>query len=129
MDKNILQHRTKGLALRIFKMVEELPKTEGAKIITYQILKSSSSTAANYRAACRARSTNDFLNKLKVVEEEADETLFWLEFFEEAGLMKKNLLADLRKEANELVAIFTAAIKTLKSKKENDQQKDKNLKL
>ncbi len=118
MDKVILQQRTKNLALRIFKMVEKFPKTEGARVVTYQILKSSSSTAANYRAACRAKSSNDFLNKMKIVEEEADETLFWIEFIEEAGLLKKNLLSNLHKESDELVAIFTSALKTLKSKKD-----------
>ncbi|MEO8147369.1 MAG: four helix bundle protein [Bacteroidia bacterium] len=124
MDKLILQQRTKNLSLRIFKMVEKLPKTEGARVITYQILKSSSSTAANYRAACRAKSDNDFVNKLKIVEEEADETLFWLEFIEEAGLLKKSLLSNLHTESNELVAIFTASLKTLKSKdKKQDSKK------
>lgn len=119
MDKIELQKRTKGLALRIFKMVDTLPKSESSRVITYQILKSASSTAANYRAACRAKSSNDFINKLKIVEEETDETLFWLEFIEEAGLLKKELLTNLINEAKELVAIFTAALKTLKDKKEN----------
>jgi four helix bundle protein len=115
MDKIELQQRTKGLALRIFKMVDTLPKSESSKVITYQILKSASSSAANYRAACRAKSSNDFINKLKIVEEETDETLFWLEFIEEAGLLKKELLANLINEAKKIGCNFYSSFKNVKS--------------
>ncbi len=115
MDKVQLQNRTKIFAIRVFKMVEKLPKSRGAEVITYQLLKASSSVAANYRAVCRAKSKADFINKLKIVEEESGESLFWLEFIEDLELIHKKLLMDLIKEANELVSIFTAALKTSKT--------------
>jgi len=116
MDKVQLQSRTKNFALRVFKMVEKLPKSKGVEVIIYQLIKASTSVAANYRAACRAKSRADFINKLKIVEEESDESLFWLEFIADLNLMDFKLLENLLKEANELVAIFTAAIKTSKNK-------------
>lgn len=119
MDKAQLQKRTKNFAVRIFKMVEKLPKSKGTEVIAYQIIKASSSVAANYRAVCRAKSKADFINKLKIVEEEADESLFWLEFIEDLELMRKGLLKELIKEADELVSIFTAALKTSKAKYKN----------
>jgi four helix bundle protein len=86
MDKVQLQNRTKSFAVRVFKMVEKLPKSKGTEVIAYQLIKASSSVAANYRAVCRAKSKADFINKLKIVEEESDE----------------------------LVSIFTASLKTSK---------------
>ena len=116
MDKVQLQSRTKNFALRVFNMVEKLPKSKGTEVIIYQLIKASTSVAANYRAACRAKSRADFINKLKIVEEESDESLFWLEFIADLNLIDFKLLENLLKEANELVAIFTAAIKTSKNK-------------
>ena len=116
MDKIQLQSRTKNFALRVFKMVEKLPKSKGVEVIIYQLIKASTSVAANYRAACRAKSRADFINKLKIVEEESDESLFWLEFIADLNLMDFKLLENLLKEANELVAIFTASVKTSKNK-------------
>ena len=116
MDKFELMERTRQLAVRVFKLVNKFPKTQGAKVISYQLLKSSSSEAANYRAACRGKSKADFINKMKIVEEEADESLFWLQFLKDVELIKNDPELDaLIKEANELVAIFTKSLKTLKS--------------
>ncbi|MBL7887962.1 MAG: four helix bundle protein [Bacteroidia bacterium] len=117
MTKEQLKQRTKNFAIQIFKFVDSLPKSKGVDVITYQILKSSSSVAANYRAVCKGKSGADFLNKLKVVDEEADETMFWLEFIKELEI-KCDIqeLDKLIKEANELVSIFSASIKTMKSK-------------
>ncbi len=95
-------------------MVEKLPKSKRTEVIGYQLIKSSSFVAANYRAVCRAKSKAEFINKLKIVEEESGESLFWLEFIEDLELIHKKLLMDLIKEANELVSIFTAALKTSK---------------
>jgi four helix bundle protein len=114
MDKFQLQNRTKSFAVRIFKMIEKLPVSKGTEVIAYQLIKASSSVAANYRAVCRAKSKADFINKLKIVEEEADESLFWLEFIDDLELIPKELLEELIKEADELVSIFTAALKTSK---------------
>lgn len=115
MDKVQLQNRTKNFAIRVFKMVEKLPESRGIEVIANQLIKASTSIAANYRAVCRAKSKADFINKLKIVEEESDESLFWLEFIVDLGLMDKKLLEGLTKEANEFVAIFTAAVKTSKT--------------
>src|SRR3989339_643382 len=110
MDKIQLQSRTKNFALRVFKMVEKLPKSKGVEVIIYQLIKASTSVAANYRAASRANSKGGFINKLKIVEQESDEFLFWREFIADVNLMDVKLLENLLKEANELEAIFTAAI-------------------
>jgi four helix bundle protein len=83
MTKEELKKRTKLFAIRVFKFINTLPKSKSIDVVTYQILKSSSSVAANYRAVCRGKSGADFLNKLKIVDEEADETLFWLEFIDD----------------------------------------------
>jgi four helix bundle protein len=115
MDKFELMERTQQFAVRVYKLVDKFPKTQGAKVISYQLLKSSSSQAANYRAACRGKSKADFINKMKIVEEEADESLFWLQFIKDLGLIKNDSELDaLVIEANELVAIFTKSLKTLK---------------
>jgi four helix bundle protein len=96
----------------------EIEKNKAVDVITYQLFKSSSSVAANYRAVCRGKSESDFLNKLKIVDEEADESLFWLEFIKELEIeCDKIELEKLIKEANELTSIFSAAIKTIKNKK------------
>ncbi len=117
MNKEDLKKRTKEFALRIFKFLITLEQNKAADVISYQLLKASSSVAANYRAACRGKSSADFLNKLKTVDEEIDESLFWLEFINELDLKcEKKELSLLLKEANELVAIFSAAIRTIKSK-------------
>ena len=90
MDKVQLQNRTKNFALRVFKMVEKLPKSRGIEVIANQLIKTATSIAANYGAVCRAKSKADFINKLKIVEEESDESLFWLEFIVDLGLVDKN---------------------------------------
>ncbi len=115
MDKIQLKNRTKNFAIKVFKMVEKLPKSKGTDVIAYQLIKSSSSVAANYRAVCRAKSKADFINKLKIVEEESDESLFWLVFIADLELINNKLLKDLIKESNELVSIFVAALKTSKT--------------
>jgi len=115
VDKNELQERTKRFAIRVFKLIERLPKSEASKVVTYQILKSSSSVAANYRAVNRAKSKIDFINKIKIVLEEADESNFWLGFIADVELLKNDdkELNQLIKESDELTAIFTASLKTL----------------
>ena len=109
-----LKLRTKQFALRVIELVETLPKNKIGDVLGKQILRSATSVAANYRAACRARSKADFISKIAIVEEEADESLFWLELIAESGLMNTERLKDLTKEADELTAIFTATGKTAK---------------
>ena len=117
MTKEELKNRTKQFALGIIRIADELPDTKAGKIIGNQIIRSGTSVAANYRAACRARSNPDFVSKITIVEEECDETLFWLELIVESGLLERDRLQELIKEANELTAIFTASGKTAKQNK------------
>jgi len=120
VTKEELKKRTKLFAIRVFKFIDTLPKSKSMDVVSYQILKSSSSVAANYRAVCRGKSGSDFLNKLKIVNEEADETLFWLEFIKELEIKCDNKeLEILMKETNELVSIFSAGIRTVKSRTSN----------
>jgi four helix bundle protein len=117
MTKEELKNRTKTFALNVFKFLMELDKSKAVDVVSYQLFKSSSSVAANYRAVCRGKSNADFLNKLKIVDEEADESLFWLEFIKGLKIeCDKVELEKLIKEADELVAIFSAGIKTIKEK-------------
>jgi four helix bundle protein len=112
MTPDELKRRTKRFALAIIRLVGTLPRNEAARIIGGQMLRSGTSVGANYRAACRARSRAEFASKLAVAEEEADETLYWLELLAESGLMEAERLRELIKEADELIAIFTASRKT-----------------
>jgi four helix bundle protein len=117
MDREQFQVRTKQIALRVIKVVEALPKRTTASVIGRQVLRSATSVGANYRAACRARSTADMIAKLKIVEEEADETLYWLELLIEAGLMPESRLKPLIQEIDEVLAMTVASIKTLRRRK------------
>jgi four helix bundle protein len=107
-----LKARTKTFALRVFKLVDALPPTVQGRAVANQIIRSGTSVAANYRAACRARSRAEFIAKVGVVEEEADETAFWLELIVESGLLKDSLIRPLIKEAGELIAIMAASRKS-----------------
>lgn len=111
-----LKKRTKVFALEKIKMVDLLPNSKISYVITNQILHSATSVGANYRAVTRAKSDKDFINKLKICEEESDETIYWLELIEEAGLLKNDLTNKLLKEADELTAIFVSSINTKRSK-------------
>jgi four helix bundle protein len=110
----LLQSRTKQFAIRIVKLFRSLPKTEEARVIGKQVLRSGTSVAANYRAVCRARSKAEFIAKVGVVVEEADETVFWLELLSETGIVEQRKLVELLLEANELLAIFAASQRTAK---------------
>jgi len=112
MDKVDLQRRSMRLALDVIKLTKLLPFCQESKVITYQIIKSSTSTAANYRASCRAKSRKDFIAKLGIVEEECDETIFWLELINEAKLIDTIIVDSLIQESSSLLAIFVASIKT-----------------
>jgi four helix bundle protein len=115
-----LKKRTKAFALRILKLVDALPKTMAGRALASQIVRSGTSVSANYRAACRAKSTADFISKMGNVEEEADETLFWLELLEESELVSGAKVAAIKQEANELVAITIASINTVRRNRASD---------
>jgi len=114
-----LRDRTKHFAIRIVKLFKSLPRTDEARIIGKQVMRSGTSIAANYRAVCRARSHADFVAKLGVVVEEADETVFWLEMLVDTGIVRKALMENLLKEANELLAIFAASHWTARRKRKS----------
>jgi four helix bundle protein len=120
MDSNQLIQRTKVFALDIIKFFQSLPKTEEARILGKQMLKSGTSVAANYRAACRSRSNQEFYSKLCIVVEESDETLFWLELIKDSGISDNTKsITTLMKEAEELLCIFSASRKTTKNRLTN----------
>src|SRR6266550_3970318 len=104
-----LKYRTKSFALRIIRLVRAVPPSQEGRVIGYQLLRSGISVAANYRAVCRARSRAEFLAKLSIVIEEADESAFWLELLVDAGLISASKLNELKSEANQPVAIFNAS--------------------
>jgi four helix bundle protein len=112
MNANDIQKRTKTFALRIIRLVEGLSGSRATEIIGKQLLRCGTSVGANYRAARRAKSPADFIAKMGIVEEEADETTYWLELLVESGFLSRNDIADLLDEANQLVAITVSSIKT-----------------
>jgi four helix bundle protein len=115
MNENEMKKRTKQFGLRVIKLIESLPSTQTARTIGNQLLRSGMSVGANYRAGCRGRSKADFIAKAGISLEEADECSYWMEMLQEAGIVSAEKLKDLMKEADELVAIFTASIKTAKA--------------
>jgi four helix bundle protein len=112
MTTDELKQRTKSFALRVTRLVDALPNTVKGRAIANQIIRSATSVAANYRAACRARSRAEFIAKIGVVEEEADETAFWLEFIIDTNLCGQSQIEPLLMEAGELVAIMAASRKS-----------------
>ena len=112
MNEPQMKDRTKQFALRALKMADELPTSRSGSAIANQIVRSSTSVAANYRALCRAKARADFINKTSIVEEEADESGFWLELIVDAGLMNATRVKPLLAEASELTAILVASRKT-----------------
>ena len=132
MDENLFKQRPKQLALRVIKAVEVLPKNRTADVLSRQLIRSGTSIGANYRAACRGKSTVDVIAKLRIVEEEADESAYWMELLIESGLLAKARLSELLQETNEIVAMTVASIRTLQkrdgSSPVNRQSKIENLK-
>ena len=119
-----LKDRTKKYALRVIKLCKTLNKGEWIEVVIgKQLLRSGSSSAANYRATVIAKSDKDFLNKLKIVEEELDESLFWMEMLVESGIIPKRKLDLLMKEGTELLKIISASIITMKNKRKNQKNK------
>ncbi|MFH0953171.1 MAG: four helix bundle protein [Verrucomicrobiota bacterium] len=112
MNKNDLKERTKSFGLRCVNLTNALPKTAAGHVLGNQLLRAGTSVGANYRSACRSRSTAEFIAKIGVVEEEADECCYWLEIVRDAKLMKAALLQSLLQEADELTAIMAASRKS-----------------
>ena len=116
MDENLFKQRTKQLALRIITIVEALPKNRTADVIGRQLIRSGTSIGANYRAACRGKSTADVIAKLRIVGEEADESAYWMELLIESGLMAEARLSELLQETNEIIAMTVASVRTLQKR-------------
>ena len=116
MDKNELQERMTAFAVRIIKMVDAMPSTVSGMAIAKQIVRSGTSPSANYRAACIAKSDKDFVNKLKMVEEELDETGHWLTLIIRSGLLKSSRVEPLYQECCELMSIIVKSIITTKNR-------------
>ena len=117
MDEATLKKRTKAFALRVIRLTDSLGWAGAAGVIGKQLQRSGTSVGANYRAACRGKSTADFVHKLAIVEEELDECLYWMELLVEAALVTDDMLGPLRQEADELLRIVVASIKTARAKK------------
>lgn len=112
MDAEEFKTRTKTFALRVIRVVEALPRDMVAQTLGRQLLRSGTSVAANYRASARARSRSEFIAKLGIVEEECDESLFWMELLVESGRIPGKRLAPLMREGSEILAMTVASIKS-----------------
>lgn len=115
LDKHDLKARTKQFALRVLNLVDAMPLTLKGRVISRQLVDAGTSVGANYRAACRARSKSEFIAKLGTVVEEADESAFWLELIMEGRILRRELVAALWQEAEEITAIMTQSRKTAES--------------
>ena len=117
MTEQEFKDRTKQYALRIIRLTEALPRGRLASVIGRQLLRSGTSVGANYRAACRGKSRADVIAKLAIVEEEADECLYWMELLIDSGLIPEHRITDLMQEGDEIVAMTVASIRTLRKNK------------
>lgn len=115
MTTDELKERLRRFCIRVIAFAEKLPKSYAVRVATHQVIRSSTSSAANYRAACRSKSIRDFINKLKMVEEELDETDFWLSVIMESTKIDSPEIAGLKSEVNELLAIIVASLRTAKA--------------
>jgi four helix bundle protein len=116
MDEQQFKERTKNIALRVIKLIEALPRGRAEDVIARQLMRSATSIGANYRAACRGRSAADMIARLSVVEEEADEAIYWIELLTEADYVPAKKVEPLRNEIHEVVSMTVASIKTLRSR-------------
>jgi four helix bundle protein len=116
MKHNYLKEKTKTFALKIIQLFESLPKGRTADVIGRQLLDAGTSVGANYRAACRARSPADFISKMGIVEEEADEAIYWMELLIESGLVLRADIGNFLEEADQILAMTVSSIKTARGK-------------
>jgi four helix bundle protein len=112
MTAEEMKQRTKAFALRVIRLVQALPRNEVARTVGGQLLRSGTSVGANYRSACRAKSRPDFVHKLKIVEEECDESLYWMELLVEGELIPAGRLQALQQEGSEILSIVVASLRT-----------------
>ena len=112
MNSDDFKKRTKAFSIRVVKLVESLPRVKAADVMGRQLLRSATSVGANYRAACRSVSKAAFIAKMAIVEEECDESIYWMELLVETGLVKETLLESLIREADEILSMVVASLKT-----------------
>jgi len=117
MSERDLKIRTRHFALRIIRLCESLPKGRTSDTIARQLVSCGTSVGANYRAACRGKSKADFISKMGIVEEECDESIYWMELLIEAGIIEENKIKDLMDEANQILSIVVSSIKTARFRK------------
>ena len=121
MDEEAMKARTKAFGLRVIRLTQSLPPNRVGDVIGKQLLRSGTSVGSNYRSARRARSKADFLNKLGIVEEEADESSYWMELLAESGTVPHDKLADLMRECDEITAIIVATINSTRGNGPKDR--------
>lgn len=123
MNPDDFKRKTRAFAIRVIRLVQALPKLSVGDVLGKQLLRCGTSVGANYRAACRAKSRADFIAKMKIVEEECDESLYWMDLLIESEQVKAALLRDLMKEAEEILALVVASIKTARSSTQSSSVK------
>src|SRR5262245_45152447 len=126
MSPELFKQRTKAYALSVMSFTDQLPASRATNIVAGQLLRSGTSVAANYRAACRAKSPADFISKMGTVEEECDESIYWMELLEESGKVKPTAVAGLKKEGSEILAMVVASINTVRARRNNSQSAIRN---
>ena len=127
MTTEELKLRTKRFSIEVINMVEKLPNSNTVRVIANQIVRSGSSVGANYRAVCRARSDREFVSKMNIALEEADETLFWLEIIKEKNWVEVDEIEKIWREGNELTAIFVSSLKTVNNRIYSKQSKQSEI--
>ena len=115
MTSEELKQRTKAYGLRVIPAVQALPRNDVARTLGQQLLRAGTSVGANYRAACRGKSRPDFINKLKIAEEECDESLYWMELLVDSALIPARRLLLLQQEGSEILAILVASLRTTRA--------------
>lgn len=128
MTSDELKQRTKEFSIRVINLIRYLPNNKIGYVLGNQLLRSATSIGANYREACRSRSKAEFISKIRVVEEESDESVNWIELIKESNFFNENRLSEILKEANELTAIFTSIGKTSKMNLSNSKSEIPNSK-
>jgi four helix bundle protein len=123
LENQDLKVRTKKFALDVIKLLENFPRNRTGDVLGKQLLRSACSVGTNYRSACRAQSRPHFISKLNIVQEESDESLYWLEIALESGIIEKGLIETLIKEANELTSIFTSSLITARKNRDSKKYK------
>jgi len=126
MSPELFKQRTKAFALNVMHFTDQLPVSRATNIVAGQLLRCGTSVGANYRSACRAKSSADFISKMGAVEEECDESIYWMELLEESGKVKPNAVAGLKKEGSEILAMVVASINTARSRRNNSQSAIRN---